>query len=127
MQTSAAKRKKPELPETGTLDWERVGADLDAHGCAVVGPLLSPAQCAELAALYPSDAPFRSRVIMARHGFGRGEYKYFSYPLPDAIDVLRTALYPPLTYAPQAIAIAAATNWRWCAAASAPVLVAASV
>src|SRR5439155_22028374 len=91
MQTSAAKRKEPELPEIGTLDWERIGADLDAHGCAVVGPLLSPEQCAGLAALYPSDAPFRSRVVMARHGFGRGEYKYFSYPLPDPISALRTS------------------------------------
>ena len=55
-----------------------------------------PEECEELAALYPSEAPFRSRIVMARHGFGRGEYKYFAYPLPDLIEGLRTALYPPL-------------------------------
>ena len=78
------------------LNWEKIAADLDAFGCATVGPLLSSSECAALAALYPADEPFRSRVIMARHGFGRGEYKYFSYPLPDVIASLRTALYPPL-------------------------------
>jgi hypothetical protein len=83
-------------PATAALDWTRVGNDLDIHGCAVIGPLLSPAQCASLAALYGQDAPFRSRVIMARHGFGRGEYKYFAYPLPEIIATLRSALYPPL-------------------------------
>ena len=67
----------------------RSAADLDAQGCAVIGPLLTADECAALAALYPHDAPFRSRVIMARHGFGRGEYKYFAYPLPDAIAALR--------------------------------------
>ena len=71
-----------------TLDWSRLSADLDAHGCAVTGPLLTADECAALAALYASDAPFRSRVIMARHGFGRGEYKYFSYPLPQTIAAL---------------------------------------
>ncbi len=78
------------------LDWERIGTELDTFGCAVAGPVLTPAECATIAALYPSDAPFRSRVIMARHGFGRGEYKYFANPLPAAIATLRTALYPPL-------------------------------
>jgi hypothetical protein len=69
---------------------------LDAHGCAVTGPLLSAEECAALAEAYPADGLFRSRVIMARHGFGRGEYKYFGYPLPDLIGRLRTALYPRL-------------------------------
>jgi hypothetical protein len=78
------------------LDWQRLSSDLDAHGCAVTGPLLSVDECAALAALYSAEAPFRSRVIMARHGFGRGEYKYFSYPLPGAVAALRTALYPAL-------------------------------
>jgi hypothetical protein len=78
------------------LDWERIAADLDAHGCALTGPLLTPEECASLAALYPQDAPFRSRIVMARHGFGRGEYKYFAAPLPETIAALRTALYPPL-------------------------------
>ena len=78
------------------LDWTRIAADLDAHGCAVTGAVLTPAQCRALAASYPSDALFRSRVIMARHGFGRGEYKYFADPLPPEVAALRAALYPPL-------------------------------
>ena len=78
------------------IDWQRIGADLDAHGCATTGALLSAEECAALARLYPSDAPFRSRVVMARHGFGRGEYKYFAYPLPPPITTLRAALYPVL-------------------------------
>jgi uncharacterized protein len=73
-----------------------VAQDLDARGNAMLEGLLSPDECRGLAALYPLDAMFRSRVIMARHGFGRGEYKYFNYPLPDIIAGLRTALYPPL-------------------------------
>src|SRR5262249_29542898 len=79
-----------------TLDWERVSQDLDAEGCAVVEGILSPDQCQALAGLYPKDDIFRSRVVMERHGFGRGEYKYFSYPLPDLIAALRTAIYPHL-------------------------------
>ena len=78
------------------LDWSRIAADLDAYGCAVAGPLLGADECAALAAHYDDDARFRSRVVMARHGFGRGEYKYFAYPLPEPVAALRTALYPPL-------------------------------
>lgn len=78
------------------LDWQRIGADLDTLGYAVVGGLLSAKQCAALAKRYPDDALFRSRVVMARHGFGKGEYKYFAYPLPDKLAALRSALYPPL-------------------------------
>jgi uncharacterized protein len=78
------------------LDWSVMAKDLDAYGCAVTAQFLTPDECEELAGLYADDAPFRSRVIMARHGFGRGEYKYFAYPLPDPIAELRTALYPPL-------------------------------
>jgi uncharacterized protein len=78
------------------LDWTRIAADLDAHGCAVTEALLTPAACRALAATYQSDALFRSRVIMARHGFGRGEYKYFADPLPPDVAALRTVLYPPL-------------------------------
>jgi uncharacterized protein len=78
------------------LDWARIGDDLSTHGCATFGPVLSAEHCNALAALYPQDGPFRSRVIMARHGFGRGEYKYFAYPLPDVIATLRAELYPPL-------------------------------
>ena len=75
------------------LGWAGIAADLDAHGCAVMGPLLTPAECAALAALYDRDEPFRSRVVMARHGFGRGEYKYLAYPLPEAVATLRRELY----------------------------------
>lgn len=77
-------------------DWAQVSHDLDAQGSAVIPSLISPDECDALAALYPIDDLFRSRVVMARHGFGRGEYKYFSYPLPELIARLRTALYPPL-------------------------------
>jgi uncharacterized protein len=79
-----------------TLDWPRLATDLDAHGCAVMRAILSPQECAALAATYTADAVFRSRIDMAQHGFGRGEYKYFAYPLPDVVARLRGALYPPL-------------------------------
>ncbi|WP_375465216.1 2OG-Fe(II) oxygenase [uncultured Methylobacterium sp.] len=75
------------------LDWPRIEADLDAFGCAATGPLLDAAACAALRASYDDAARFRSRVVMARHGFGRGEYKYFAHPLPDAVAALRPALY----------------------------------
>ena len=78
------------------IDWEKVGAALDERGSAVVERFLEPGQCGALAQLYEEDELFRSRVVMARHGFGSGEYKYFSYPLPGPIAKLRTALYPPL-------------------------------
>lgn len=77
-------------------DWRDIGADLDAQGCAVLPKLLTPRECAELAALYPHEEHFRSHVHMARHGFGKGEYRYFKYPLPGLIAELRTALYPHL-------------------------------
>jgi uncharacterized protein len=79
-----------------SIDWSAVGIELDTHGCAVIGPMLAPELCAELADTYDADDTFRSRVVMARHGFGKGEYQYFSYPLPRAVVELRTALYPPL-------------------------------
>jgi uncharacterized protein len=82
--------------DVAALDWTGIAAQLDAYGCATTGALLTPAQCVALAETYASDAPFRSRIVMARHGFGRGEYKYFAYPLPDLVAELRTALYPPL-------------------------------
>ncbi len=78
------------------FDWSRVTSDLDNHGCAVIERLLDPEECRSLAALYCDDNRFRSRVVMSRHGFGRGEYKYFAYPLPDTIRRLRTAFYPRL-------------------------------
>ena len=79
-----------------TLDWERVSQDLDAQGSAMIEAILSPEECQALAGLYVKDDIFRSRVVMERHGFGRGEYKYFSYPLPGPIAALRTAIYPHL-------------------------------
>ena len=78
------------------LDWGRVAQDLDARGSAVLLGLLRPEECRALAQLYPMDSLFRSRIVMGRHGFGRGEYQYFSYPLPDVIAALRTDLYPRL-------------------------------
>ncbi|NPU66950.1 2OG-Fe(II) oxygenase [Bradyrhizobium sp. 83012] len=78
------------------IDWAVAERDLDASGCAVLPQLLSADACRTLASLYPDDSRFRSRVIMARHGFGRGEYKYFSYPLPDLIARLRPVLYAQL-------------------------------
>jgi hypothetical protein len=78
------------------FDWNRVSQDLDARGSAVLEHLLSSDECRGLAALYSEDALFRSRVVMSRHGFGRGEYKYFDYPLPGLIQDLRTTIYPLL-------------------------------
>lgn len=78
------------------FDWTHIADDLSARGSAVIESVLSFAECRDLAALYPDDARFRSRVIMSRHGFGKGEYKYFAYPLPAVIADLRTALYAHL-------------------------------
>ena len=78
------------------LDWARIGADLDAHGCAVVPGLLDASECAAYTAAYDEAGLYRSRVVMERHGFGRGEYQYFGYPLPEGVGALRAALYPPL-------------------------------
>jgi hypothetical protein len=78
------------------VDWDAARADLDAHGSAIIGPLLDEAACAALAALYDNNEAFRSHVMMRRHGFGEGEYKYLAYPLPDAVAALRTGVYPQL-------------------------------
>jgi hypothetical protein len=80
------------------MDWQGLVADLDAHGYAVVSALLTPQACAALAQMYASEAAFRSRIVMARHSFGRGEYKYFAYPLPGVVASLRSALYAPLAH-----------------------------
>jgi len=86
------------------LDWRALGEELDLRGSATTGVLLTPEECETLAALYETDAAFRSRVVMARHGFGSGEYKYFADPLPPLILALRTALYPKL--------VATANRWQ---------------
>ncbi|WP_205854218.1 2OG-Fe(II) oxygenase [Phenylobacterium kunshanense] len=78
------------------IDWTALAQDLDTHGCAIIPRLLPAADCEALAALYDAPAGFRSTVVMARHGFGRGEYRYFAYPLPEPVASLRAALYPPL-------------------------------
>lgn len=78
------------------IDWGLVQTELDAQGAAVIPGLLPAQACHDLAALYAHDEGFRSRVVMARHGFGRGEYRYFAYPLPPVVQALRTLLYPAL-------------------------------
>lgn len=78
------------------LDWDAIGAELDAWGCAVVPRFFTVEECTRLAAAYANPALFRSRVVMARHGFGKGEYQYFAYPLPSPVARLRAALYGPL-------------------------------
>ena len=81
----------------GDLDWVGIAGTLDREGFATVAGLLRTDQCGALADYYRDDSRFRSRVVMARHGFGRGEYKYFDNPLPQLVADLRTALYPPLS------------------------------
>jgi hypothetical protein len=79
-----------------SIGWSGIADDLNERGASLVERLLSPEECQAIAGLYPDDSRFRSHVVMARHGFGSGEYKYFSYPLPDLIGGLRAALYPRL-------------------------------
>ena len=83
----------PGLPD---LDWAALGRQLDRDGFAVTPPLLTPEQCANVRALYDDDALFRSTVVMARHAYGEGRYRYFADPLPPLVQELRTRLYPPL-------------------------------
>jgi uncharacterized protein len=99
----AASRAAPvppavQLAETrvSRYDWETLARDLNGYGCAVLEQLLSPDECREIAGLYSQEEHFRSHVHMARHGFGKGEYRYFKYPLPALLGGLRTALYPHL-------------------------------
>ncbi len=90
----------PEIGAAATrldrYDWARATQELGTFGCTVLDQMLSPAECQAIAALYPEEKHFRSQVHMARHGFGKGEYRYFKYPLPTLIGALRTALYPRL-------------------------------
>ncbi|WP_271105065.1 2OG-Fe(II) oxygenase [Pseudomonas tohonis] len=86
----------PTLERIEQLDWQALEAELDANGSALIPRLLDDAACARLTSLYRQDAGFRSRIVMERQGFGRGEYKYFAYPLPALLGRLRHRLYPPL-------------------------------
>src|SRR6476661_6209606 len=96
MTMTARKSTQPSIlaaSHVPALYWPPISAAIDSPGCALLKGLLTPEQCRAVAALYPDDTHFRSRIVMGRHGFGRGEYKYFSYPLPDLIAELRPALY----------------------------------
>jgi len=86
------------------INADDLSAELDEFGCALLPSMLNPAQCADICKLYPHEQPFRSHIHMARHGFGKGEYKYFSYPLPDLVAVLRQQIYPLL--------VPVANNWN---------------
>jgi hypothetical protein len=84
------------LARVAAADWDGIASELDAEGHAVIPRLMAPSECEATAALYGDAARFRSKVVMARHGFGRGEYQYFARPLPPHVAALRTALYPHL-------------------------------
>lgn len=81
---------------TAAFDWNALARELDAHGATLVRGALTAEECGQISSLYDDGALFRSTVVMARHGFGRGEYRYFDYPLPDIVQELRSALYPRL-------------------------------
>ena len=95
-QTTITRSHSDAAARVDAIDWTKATNDLDTQGCAVLKGLLSAEECHALAALYPEDKMFRSRVVMGRHGFGRGEYKYFAYPLPMPIGELRPELYAGL-------------------------------
>jgi len=92
----AARVVRSAQERVGKYDWSVLGADLSHYGCAVLEKLLVREECREIATLYSRENYFRSHIQMARHGFGKGEYRYFKYPLPDLISGLRTVLYPRL-------------------------------
>jgi hypothetical protein len=93
MTRAATERATARADSVDALDWAAIGTCLNEYGNAVLSGMLTPQECDALTRLYENDAAFRSRVVMERHGFGRGEYKYFSYPLPDVVQALRTSLY----------------------------------
>src|SRR5262245_5351304 len=107
---SGVHQAMPQMPaatdRVSRRDWDTLSPELSERGCAVIERLLTPAECGNIAALYPQEDRFRSHIHMARHGFGKGEYRYFKYPLPELIGELRTALYPHL------VAVANAWNER---------------
>jgi hypothetical protein len=96
MSTQITSSEEQAVSRVDAFDWRCVEKELDDQGSALLPEILTPEECQALAGLYTEDGLFRSRVVMGQHGFGRGEYKYFSYPLPDVIQGLRTTLYPRL-------------------------------
>ena len=86
-------RSHPAKARIAAYDWDVIGSDLRAFGAAVLDKLLTPDECQDISALYPREAYFRSHIHMARHGFGKGEYRYFKYPLPTLVADLRAELY----------------------------------
>ncbi len=84
------------INRVAAIDWPAVSAELDTQGWGIMPKLMAGAECDAVVELYDQDSAFRSRVVMARHGYGRGEYRYFAYPLPRLVEALRTALYPNL-------------------------------
>lgn len=94
--SSAVGAESEVISRIALLNWNRIAEDLDAQGCAVLSGILKTEECLSTAALYSAPERFRSRVVMARHGFGRGEYQYFAYPLPELVAQLRAGLYSPL-------------------------------
>ena len=100
-------KRRPETAAADSIagvDWRQVAASLDERGYATTAALLTTEQCRGLTVLYDRDEAFRSRVVMQRHAFGRGEYKYLRYPLPDTVEALRQAIYPRL--------VPIANRWR---------------
>ena len=93
---SEAARAQLEPGRMAAIDWTDVAAALDERGWAILPALLGEGECDDVAAQYGEDERFRSHILMARHGFGRGEYKYFGYPLPPLVGTLRTGLYARL-------------------------------
>ena len=92
----AAVKNAVSNPVRERFDWGRIAQELDSRGNAVLEQVLTPEECRSIASLYPREEVFRSRVVMGSHGFGRGEYKYFGYPLPELVEELRAELYPRL-------------------------------
>src|SRR5262245_63205840 len=95
--TEAVSQSNSTRRRVAACDWPRLAAQLDEQGYAITTPLLSPAECDGLISLYADGGAFRSRVVMERHNFGRGEYQYFAAPLPPLVAELRESFYPPLT------------------------------
>ncbi|TXI01682.1 MAG: proline hydroxylase [Rhizobium sp.] len=91
-----ASTESPVGTRVEAYDWKALKGELDSFGCVVLPKLLTPGECRAISGLYPQERHFRSHVVMARHGFGKGEYRYFNYPLPELLNGLRTALYPRL-------------------------------